>query len=1435
MRKIIIRSMLAALVAVLFCAGVSANEAIAPRPQIGLAGTWKSQFVKNPGDRPTGKWDEMTLPMRGGWNSAPKYRTGFDGIWFERTIAVPAEWRDGRIVFRVGTVIYACSVYVNDRHAGDIPGYGGEIDISQYVNRGAENRIGLFLGRMGAGNGPLDTVTKAVAAALDQQVRRGGWDWGVQRFAIACRPDEFAIELRSNDLSVSDVWYRTYTRGYQRIDPLVTIDAEREIEGLSAIVMIEDVRDNKIVVREKFPLPSVARGRNTFNLPFRAEHLTPWEIRAPYLYRGQVVIADGNGKTIDRSVPTRFGVREFWAQGKDFYMNNHRVNFVFEWINDGDRAELDTWFERGVTLTHTNMVRPGAFLTEGYPTILSDCDELGMGLVSIGVTTTWLDLKDPAVVRDYTKWVEERLRRIRNHPSVLFYSVGLNSPGNYIDFSPVKIGRHYNIDWDNIATTFAYLTHKNTDSTRLYYFHGGPRGGDLSTGNVYFNWTPIQEVEDWLSEWEERGDRPIIVAEGIGGPISRDYYKNDYGYITEYSARLFGDLAYEKEHDGMVEFFNDRSSQRRWFWGNWLPRFSDLIAPAVVEGNEAMIKSWRFRGVTQKMWIFDTLTPDKKKMIEGPYGYAGEEQIWASYMAMLKPILVWIGGPKDDWTARTRSFASGEEVEKSIMVIRDLAGRNRFEFKWTAKFRDTDKVFASGEHAAVFSAFAREIVPIVFTAPDVAEKTAATLVLEAVNLDTGEQLPRDTFEFTIFPDEKLKTLGGATIAVFDPEGETADWLAKIGVATTEYERGKSSVLVIGRRALAGMAYWPFTADDLADGLTVVVMEQHCGDLERVGFRHEDRSPRMAFVRDAKHPILRGIDNPDLVNWRGAGTLISAGPDGDRIPLTRRLFRWKNRGTVASNVIETPHIGPFKTLIDCEFDLSYTPLLSFRHGRGEVIFCQLDLVGRVGKDPAATKIAKNLVEYATAPRIETSSFFKRLFGGGHGTTGQFKTAVCFDEPTRVAVAARGFAVKTGQNPDPAGEVLVISGRDARTFGERRSEIEKFAKNGGDVLVLYATAEFLSAEPFGGRIGCSPFRGSRAARKVDEHELLSGVGPQNVHWREPLEFIGLSGKTADFTPLLGGLAGVLKYGRGRFVFMQVEPEENKRIPPTPKEAETDNATNHGKLGIRVTTHEWRQKNRKRADWQINRLHSLLLANLGIRASNEFLKEFFAEMKPARMPQTNVDMWAYFGPIPATDKNDPLNTDISEYMKTRNPDAKLKNSRGELMEWFFPIDPPMGVGVSGRMDLSKQYGVRVTDIALAATQIWSSHDRPATIRVGADWWLKVVVNGKEVFRSSAGEGHYGSTFGLDFHNTVEIRLKKGWNDVICAVAAGMNGHLLWFSISDPGDVRVEQMTTTPKGTPKNLPSDDALIREIRKPELDFYTEDMEIEDDPYVFIPY
>jgi hypothetical protein len=183
-------------------------------------------------------------------------------------------------------------------------------------------------------------------------------------------------------------------------------------------------------------------------------------------------------------------------------------------------------------------------------------------------------------------------------------------------------------------------------------------------------------------------------------------------------------------------------------------------------------------------------------------------------------------------------------------------------------------------------------------------------------------------------------------------------------------------------------------------------------------------------------------------------------------------------------------------------------------------------------------------------------------------------------------------------------------------------------------------------------------------------------------------------------------------------------------------------------------------------------------------------------------------FFGPYaPPDEQGDPLEREnIDELGSHRDLRYKAKNARGETMMWHVPNDAMHGMGVNGKVELSDVFGVRLRDTAVAVTHVWSSRPREATIEVGADWWMRIDVNGEKVFRTTRKD----RTFGVRFGRPTKVKLKQGWNEIRVVCAAGSNGHVFWFRMTDPGDLVVSQSANAPEQAPSDLPPTKNLLPE-------------------------
>lgn len=94
---------------------------------------------------------------------------------------------------------------------------------------------------------------------------------------------------------------------------------------------------------------------------------------------------------------------------------------------------------------------------------------------------------------------------------------------------------------------------------------------------------------------------------------------------------------------------------------------------------------------------------------------------------------------------------------------------------------------------------------------------------------------------------------------------------------------------------------------------------------------------------------------------------------------------------------------------------------------------------------------------------------------------------------------------------------------------------------------------------------------------------------------------------------------------------------------------------------------------------------------------------------------------------------------------------------------------------------------------------------------------------------------TFGINFERKAKVPLKAGWNELVCYVAAGSNGHIFRFEINNPGDVAIAQQLQPPADPPAGLPRVEDLVPDNVEPGFLLYTEALTGGMDHYTYIPW
>ncbi len=571
-----------------------------------------------------------------------------------------------------------------------------------------------------------------------------------------------------------------------------------------------------------------------------------------------------------------------------------------------------------------------------------------------------------------------------------------------------------------------------------------------------------------------------------------------------------------------------------------------------------------------------------------------------------RPLLAYIAGKEGNdagtFTVKDHNYLPGARFDKQIVAINDSREPVKCDAEWMLHL----PAAISGKAQVTIAPGDQARIPLHFDLPAALPAGAYELQLTA-KFSTGEtQEDRFTIDvlnpaFPVLP---------AKIAIFDPEGETQTLLASSGVKTDPVEAtadlSRYEILVVGRRALSTTGPAP-DISRVRSGLKVIIFEQTAQALEkRFGFRTAEYGLRQVFpccpfrteekvnamgpkTIVSYNPVLAFLSEGNLRDWTGEATLVNPqlkyelrpryGPTIEwcGIPVTH-VWRCGNRGNVASVLIEKPARGNFMPIVEGGFGLQYSPLLEYREGTGMVVFCQMDVTGRVRSttqkegapkpepesDPAALFLVRNLLNYAAEWKPRASSSV--LYAG---------------EPAGNAyLADLGITVSPLAGSISPAQLLVAGPGSGKELAAHATELGSWLKAGGHFLGLALDQEDLDALPFKVTVKKSEYINA-AFDSFPAHSLLAGVAPAGLYNRDPRQI-----------PLL--TSGVQAYGG---VLGQMDHFDVLLCQIAPWQFDGD------------------QLNLRRTHRTLSVLTTRLLTNMGAVSSTPLLDRFHTPVDPAK----------------------------------------------------------------------------------------------------------------------------------------------------------------------------------------------------------------------------
>ena len=283
----------------------------------------RPQFERAEWQNLNGEWSYTLDPVKTGWERGLKDSKGFDGkiivpfapesklsgvehkefipcIWYQREIAIPAEWAGKDVVLNFGAVYYESEIYIDgkfvDRHFGGSDSFS--VDITEFVKAGQKHSLVV--------NAKSDLRSRMQSAGK-QSLRHGPFE---------------CMYTRTTGIWQT-VWMEAVApSGIQRVK--ISTDIDRSVVAMeftmrrnaSGDMLTINVKDNGKVVATDCGL--VASG-SVVMLPIKKAKL--WSPESPFLYDVEFELKNAAGEVIDRAT-SYFGMRKIHTDGNKIYLNN---------------------------------------------------------------------------------------------------------------------------------------------------------------------------------------------------------------------------------------------------------------------------------------------------------------------------------------------------------------------------------------------------------------------------------------------------------------------------------------------------------------------------------------------------------------------------------------------------------------------------------------------------------------------------------------------------------------------------------------------------------------------------------------------------------------------------------------------------------------------------------------------------------------------------------------------------------------------------------------------------------------------------------------------------------------------------------------------------------------------------------------------------------
>ncbi|WP_199615879.1 glycoside hydrolase family 2 TIM barrel-domain containing protein [Paenibacillus alkalitolerans] len=381
-------------------------------------------------DYSDGLWRDLSVPHD--WSVEGEFDenhpSGGDGGyvqagigWYRKSFAIPAEWHSRKVTIMFDGVYMNSDVWINGRHLGRYPfGYVGfEYDLSPYLNYGGNNVIAVRVDNSDQPNSRWFTGSG---------IYRHTWLKATDKLHIP----SWGVYVKTPVINDANAAVEVQTK----------IANERDQEGKATLFSEIIAPDGEIAAVHELQLDMASGETSEITQCLQVTKPALWSVETPVLYTLRTSLVQ-NGVVLDET-ETAFGIRKAeFDKDRGFLLNGKQVKINGVCLHHdggavGAAVPERVWERRleilkamgcnGIRMSHN----PPA------PELLELCDSMGF-LVMDEAFDEWTITKHKnrkAEVHGYYEYFDEwserdlvmMLRRDRNHPSIVIWSIGNEIP-----------------------------------------------------------------------------------------------------------------------------------------------------------------------------------------------------------------------------------------------------------------------------------------------------------------------------------------------------------------------------------------------------------------------------------------------------------------------------------------------------------------------------------------------------------------------------------------------------------------------------------------------------------------------------------------------------------------------------------------------------------------------------------------------------------------------------------------------------------------------------------------------------------------------------------------------------------------------------------------------------------------------------------------------